>query len=180
MAKDVCPSAGVAQGGSDILYSIETSSAECPNMRLIASLTSLTLVLALSSCDSSTFSNSSSRSPLVGSWKFTNYIDSFYGTGANGSPNDSLFALTGTTSLTFNADGSAKTNILATTIFLKTGKTIVTESTTTNFTWITDGDTIFESEYGAGVTSSIYSLSSNNMNLTLQGPVTPIEVFTRQ
>jgi len=59
---------GVAQVASDILYSVEPSSAEYTYMRLVASLTGLTLVIALSSCDSSTSSGSISNSPLVGTW----------------------------------------------------------------------------------------------------------------
>ena len=51
-------------------------------MRFVASLTALTLVLALASCDSSTSSGSSS--PLVGTWVYNYFVAS--DTASNGSP----------------------------------------------------------------------------------------------
>jgi len=83
-------------------------------MRLVASLTALTLVFALASCDSSTTSNSNSSLSLVGNWEFLS-SDSFDSTIKTSAGTDSTVTITDVFSITstFANNGVLTTTIIS-------------------------------------------------------------------
>jgi len=154
-------------------------------MRLIASLCSLTLVLALASCDSSGTTNSNPS--LVGTWK---YVDtgSFYGTDANDNPTDTLYSYENVRIYKFNPNGSEEDSVSGKTIYMKTGKIESNVYYDDTEIWKTDGDTLFKSYFKDSsnfVDTLIYALTSNTLKLTLLPSDTALspgflQVYTRQ
>jgi len=153
-------------------------------MRWKAYLIGLTLVLSLTSCDSSTSSSSSSNSSLVGTWRYAWTLDTINGIGANGNLNDSLFSTAYILTLKFNSNGSAETQLLQTMTSVQTGKGIDTELYATKKTWWTDGDTLFQYQPEVSVGKTLFTLSSNNSILTLKSTDTTLPpgggVYTRE